>query len=185
MFIFYKVFPGHDMVTNAVKAITWRLKFKVPSLQSESTKRKYLSKSWVLVENNLKISDETKTKNTSSFNQTTPRNSRPRSATIDDWPCNQDEKRLKKNWRKLSDQNCWNLQDENWRGRVLTCSFSKKSSVVMTWSLTLSKLSREDSNSKFHHYKQKVQKMKYLSKTWVLTGKEIEDFRRNKNKKHF
>ena len=36
--ISYKVFPGHDMVTNAVKTITWRLKFKVPSLQTKGTK---------------------------------------------------------------------------------------------------------------------------------------------------
>ena len=32
----------------------------------------------------------------------------------------------------------------------------------------------------------KVQKMTYLTKTWVLTGKQFEDFRRKKiNKIHF
>ena len=29
----------------------------------------------------------------------------------------------------------------------------------------------------------KVQKMKDLSKSWVLTGKQFEDFRRKKNRK--
>ena len=31
-------------------------------------------------------------------------------------------------------------------------------------------------NSKFHHYKQKVQKLKDLPISWVLTGKQFEDF---------
>ena len=34
---------------------------------------------------------------------------------------------------------------------------------------------------KAHHYKQKVQKTIDLSKTWVLTGKQIEDFTRKRN----
>ena len=33
---------------------------------------------------------------------------------------------------------------------------------------------------KAHRYKQKVQKMKGLPKTWVLRGKQFEDFRRKK-----
>ena len=33
------------------------------------------------------------------------------------------------------------------------------------------------------HYKQKVQKMKDLPKTWVLTEKQFEDFRRKKVQK--
>ena len=34
---------------------------------------------------------------------------------------------------------------------------------------------------KAHHYKHKVQKTNDLSKTWVLTGKQFEDFTRKKN----
>ena len=91
MFNFYKVFAGHDMVTNVGRATTSRRKFKAPLLQTESPKRKDLSKSWVLTENILKISDETKTKNTSSFNETTPWNTWPPNARMDDGPCNQEE----------------------------------------------------------------------------------------------
>ena len=35
-------------------------------------------------------------------------------------------------------------------------------------------------SSKPHHYKQNVQKVKHLPKTWVLRGKSFEDFRRKK-----
>ena len=38
--------------------------------------------------------------------------------------------------------------------------------------------------SKPHHYKQRVQKMKDLPKTWVLTANQFEGFRRINNKKH-
>ena len=33
-----------------------------------------------------------------------------------------------------------------------------------------------------HDYEQKVQKMKDLSKTWVLKGKHFEDFRQKKDR---
>ena len=46
-------------------------------------------------------------------------------------------------------------------------------------------LPRAGANSKPHHYKQKVQKMKGLPKTWVLRGKQFEDFRRKKEQKHY
>ena len=46
--------------------------------------------------------------------------------------------------------------------------------------MTLAGLPRAGKNSKPHHYKQKVQKMKVLPKTWVLRGKQFEDFRRKK-----
>ena len=55
----------------------------------------------------------------------------------------------------------------------------------MTWSLTLAGLTCVGSNSKAHHYKQKVQKTKDIPKTWVLTGKQFEDFRRKKKQKHY
>ena len=50
----------------------------------------------------------------------------------------------------------------------------------MTKSVTLARLPRATANSKPHHSKQKIQKMKDLTKTWVLTGKQFEDFRRKK-----
>ena len=51
----------------------------------------------------------------------------------------------------------------------------------MTWSLMWIELPRAGANSKPRHYKQKVQKMKDISKTWVLTGKLFEDVRRKKS----
>ena len=36
-----------------------------------------------------------------------------------------------------------------------------------------------------HDYEQKVQKMKDLSKTWVLRGKHFEDFRQKKGQKRY
>ena len=51
----------------------------------------------------------------------------------------------------------------------------------MKKSLTLAGLPRAGTNSKPHHYKWKVQKMKYLLKTLVLTEKQFEDFLWKKN----
>ena len=42
----------------------------------------------------------------------------------------------------------------------------------------MTKSVRAGANSKPHHYKQKVQKMKDLPKTWVLTGKQFENLGR-------
>ena len=36
-----------------------------------------------------------------------------------------------------------------------------------------------------HDYEQKVQKMKDLSKTWVLKRKQFENFRQKKGQKHY
>ena len=52
----------------------------------------------------------------------------------------------------------------------------------MTRSLLLAGLPFLDLISTPLHYKQKVQKMKDLPKTWVLTEKQFEDFRRKKNR---
>ena len=46
----------------------------------------------------------------------------------------------------------------------------------MTWSLTLVGLQRTGANSKPLLFKQKVQKIKDIMQTWVLTGKQFEDF---------
>ena len=52
--------------------------------------------------------------------------------------------------------------------------------LVMTRSVTLAGLPRARANSKPHHYKQKLQKMKDLPITWVSTWKQFEDFRLKK-----
>ena len=49
----------------------------------------------------------------------------------------------------------------------------------MTRSMTLTKLPRAGANSTAHPYEQKVQNQD-LSKTWVLTGKQFEDFRQRR-----
>ena len=54
----------------------------------------------------------------------------------------------------------------------------------MTWSVTLAGLPRAGAISKPHCYEQNVQKMKDLPKTWVLRGKQFEDFRRQKKNKN-
>ena len=51
--------------------------------------------------------------------------------------------------------------------------------------MTLAGLPRAGANSKPHHYEQKVQKQKDPPKTWVLTGKQFEDFRQKKEQKHY
>ena len=58
MFNFYVDLPGHDMVTDTGRATTCRWKFKAPWLQTKVQKKKDIPKTWVLTENNLKISDE-------------------------------------------------------------------------------------------------------------------------------
>ena len=78
MFNFYADLIGHDMATDTGEATKCRNKFKAPSLQTKKTKMKFLPKTWVLTENNLKV--QTKKKQTSSLNQTTPWNTRPLNA---------------------------------------------------------------------------------------------------------
>ena len=94
LFNFYVVLAGHDMVTHAGRAITCRRKFRAPSLQTQSKKKTELPKTLVLTGKCLKVSDEKKY--TSSVDQTTPRNTWPLKATIEDWPCNQEEMHRRK-----------------------------------------------------------------------------------------
>ena len=47
----------------------------------------------------------------------------------------------------------------------------------------LARLPLAGANSKPHHCKQKIQKPRDLSKTWVLTGKQFEDFGRKEEQK--
>ena len=55
--------------------------------------------------------------------------------------------------------------------------------MVMTGSKALAGRPRAGEKSKCLHYK-KSTKMKDIPQTWVLTGKQFDDFRRKKNK-HF
>ena len=60
------------------------------------------------------------------------------------------------------------------------CSTFVTSLLAAPWSLTLAGLKLASTNSKPNHYKQKAQKLADLPKTWVLTRKQFEDFRRKK-----
>ena len=55
----------------------------------------------------------------------------------------------------------------------------------MTRSLSLAGLPFLGFISTPFYYKQKVQKMKDLPKTWVLTEKQFEEFRRKKEQKQY
>ena len=55
----------------------------------------------------------------------------------------------------------------------------------MTWSLTLAGLPRAGRNSKRHHYKQIVHKMKNISKTWVLTENNLKFSDEKNEQKHY
>ena len=57
--------------------------------------------------------------------------------------------------------------------------------LVMTKSLTLARLPRAGVNSKPNHYKQKVQKMKAIPKTWVLTENNLKFSDKKKQKQYF
>ena len=65
------------------------------------------------------------------------------------------------------------------------CSTFVKSLLVAPWPLTLAGLILAGANSKHQDCKQKGQKMKHLPKTWLLGGKQFEDFRRKKEQKHY
>ena len=59
-----------------------------------------------------------------------------------------------------------------------------KSLLVAPWSPTLTGLTLAGANSKPHHYKQKVEKIKDIPKTWVLRRKQFEYFRRKKEQEY-
>ena len=46
-------------------------------------------------------------------------------------------------------------------------------------------LTHPGGSSKPHHYKEKLQKIEDIAKTWILTAKQFEEFPRMKNKIHF
>ena len=52
------------------------------------------------------------------------------------------------------------------------------------WATARAGLTHPGGSSKPRHYKQKVQKMEDIPKTWILTAKQFEDFPRKKNKTH-
>ena len=75
---------------------------------------------------------------------------------------------------KRSDRNYRNFAKLELRSQFLTYSAFMLSWLVMTWSLTMAGLSRAGKISEPRHYKQKVQEMKYLSRTWVLKGNSLK-----------
>ena len=62
MFNFCEVFADRAMVTDAGRAKTCRRRIKTPWIQTKVQKMKDISKTRVLTENSLKISDEKKNK---------------------------------------------------------------------------------------------------------------------------
>ena len=60
-----------------------------------------------------------------------------------------------------------------------------KSLLVAPWTLTLTGLPRAGANSKPHHYKQKVEKMKDIPKTWVLRGNSSKISDEKKEQEHY
>ena len=150
MFNFYVVLASLEKDTDAGNATTCRRKLKAPSSQSKSKKMKDLPITWVSRKSRLKNSDR-KRKNTSSLDQPTPWNTVPLNSATDDGPCNQEEMKLKKNWKKHSNQNCWNFARLELRSQVQTCSTFMYFWLIMTWSLTLSVVPRAGATSKYHH----------------------------------
>ena len=55
----------------------------------------------------------------------------------------------------------------------------------MICSLTLAGLPIEGKNLKPHDYQQMYKKKEDVSKTWILTGKQFEDFRRKRTETLF
>ena len=89
--------------------------------------------------------------------------------------------KLNKTWKKAYDRNCWNFARLELRSQVLTCSTFMQSLLVMTWSLTLAGLPRVGAKSKPHDYKQKIQKMKDLPKTWISSKNRLKISDEKKN----
>ena len=112
--ISYKVFPGHDMVTNAVKTITWRLKFKVPSLRTKGTKNEVTSENmgfnWKTI---WRFQKKQKQKTLLASTKQPCETHGPLNTRTYDRPCNQEQI----NWGKIEEslriKTVGILQDEN------------------------------------------------------------------------
>ena len=74
---------------------------------------------------------------------------------------------MKRIWKKLSDQNCWEFERRELRRQVQTSSTSMVSRLVMTTSLTLAGVPRAGELSKADVSQQYVEKMKKHSKLSV------------------
>ena len=153
-------------------------------ITNKSTKKRKSFRKGASQKNRLKISEGNKIY-TSSIDQTTPCNTWPLSGKIDNGPSNQEEINWKKLEKKHSDQNCWNFcKTRTEKSSTNMFNFH----VVLTGHDKLADNGRANKcrgNSKPHQYQQKVQKKKFLQKTWVLTVKQFEDFSRKEFKTSF
>ena len=106
----YVVMAGHDKVADAGRATTCRRKFKAPSLQRKGTKTGRHTE-------NMGFDGKTfwkpQTKTTSSLVLTTPWNTRPPNARIDDGPCNQEEINWGKFEKTIQVKTFGNMQDQS------------------------------------------------------------------------
>ena len=89
MFNFYVVLAGHNNVSDKGTATMCRLKIKVPSLKTKSTKNEGPFENMSFSKNPFEDFNEKKTKKTFSLEQTTPCNTRPLNTTIEYCPCEQ------------------------------------------------------------------------------------------------
>ena len=110
------------MVIDSGEGTRCRCKFKAPSLQRKSTKNEVPFENMGFNGNDFEDSDEKKLKYTSSLDQTTPWNTFPLNARIDDRPCNQQEKTWRKIEKKHSDQNSWKYARRELNSQGLTFS---------------------------------------------------------------
>ena len=171
MFNFYVVLAGHDMVTDTGSATTCRSKFKDYSLQKKGIKNEEPFEN--IDFNGKQFEDSDEKKHTSSLDQTTPWNTLPLNATIDDRPYNQEEMNCRK-IEKAFRLKLWEISKTK----------AKKSSpdtfkfyVVLAGDDKATGADRATGcrrKLKAPSLQKKVQKMKDLSRTWVLTGKSLQ-----------
>ena len=108
MFNCYVTLAGHDVITDAGSATTCRHKLKAQSLQTKSTKMEVLQK----ITFTEKQFNDFRQKNTLlSVDQTTPGNTRPLNATIEDGFDNLEEINRRKTEKSIQIKTARTLQD--------------------------------------------------------------------------
>ena len=172
MFNFYAVLTGHDKVTDADRATRCRRKFKAPSLQKHSTKKRPSEN----MSFNVKTFEDFRQKTlkyTSSVDQTTSREARLLKTTIEDGPCNQEE---------INRRNV----EKSFRSELLElCKTRTKKSSPDMFIFYVTSIGHDmvtdagratSCRCKFRNplLQTKVQKKMDLPKTWVLTGESLK-----------
>ena len=141
---------------------------------------KDIPKAWFLT--GKQFEDFRRKKYISYLSQANHRKTQPLNATIDDGPCNQEEM----NWRKIEKsihvktvkllEHCKTRSDKSNPDML---NFY----VVLTGHVTVNDAGRATTcrrNFKAPSLQSIVQNMKDVWKTWVLTGKQFEDFRQKR-----